>query len=33
MVNINADGQDEVEPIWATAARNGVSFATFLWGR
>ena len=26
-------GQDGVEPIWATAARNDISFATFLWGR
>lgn len=25
--------QDEVEPIWATAAKQGVRFATFLWGR
>jgi len=25
--------KDEVEPIWATAARHDVSFATFLWGR
>ena len=22
-----------MEPIWATAARQGVNFATFLWGR
>ena len=25
--------RDGVEPIWATAARHGVTFATFLWGR
>ena len=25
--------KDEVEPIWATAAKQGVRFATFLWGR
>ena len=25
--------QDDVEPIWATAAKNNVKFATFLWGR
>jgi len=25
--------KDGVEPIWATAARNDISFATFLWGR
>ena len=22
-----------MEPIWATAAKNNVKFATFLWGR
>ena len=22
-----------MEPIWATAAKQGVRFATFLWGR
>ena len=25
--------KDDVEPIWATAAKHGVKFATFLWGR
>lgn len=25
--------KDEVEPIWATAAKHDVTFATFLWGR
>ena len=25
--------KDGVEPIWATAAKNDVTFATFLWGR
>ena len=25
--------QDDVEPIWATAARHDVTFATYLWGR
>jgi len=25
--------KDEVEPIWATAAKQDISFATFLWGR
>ena len=25
--------KDDVEPIWATAAKNNVKFATFLWGR
>ena len=25
--------QDGVEPIWATAAKQNVNFATFLWGR